>query len=152
MQYDNNTLRNEITLVRLLRRLEKSAATRDDWTPSGGLPKQEVWLRGKKMQQVREALHLHKEGAERFLDCQICTILSEEYRGRRLRCVTVCSQSLPAFHCVHIPCRNTLVDFKTRIDHLESFCKEVDQVRGCTTVDALCKANFRRTVMQTRIT
>ncbi|KAF9526871.1 hypothetical protein CPB83DRAFT_857134 [Crepidotus variabilis] len=52
---------DEINLVRLLRRLEKSAANRDEWKPTVALPEQEVWLKVQKtMQKAKHARGLIK--------------------------------------------------------------------------------------------
>ena len=52
MDYVNEPNHDEINLVRLLRRLEKSVANNDEWTPSVVQPSEEVWLQAQKTSQV----------------------------------------------------------------------------------------------------
>ena len=52
MDYENTIQHDEINLVRLVRRIEKSAAKEDEWKPRSAEPKEQIWLRVQKSLQV----------------------------------------------------------------------------------------------------
>jgi beta-phosphoglucomutase-like phosphatase (HAD superfamily) len=58
MEEERQPQHDEINLVRLLRRIEKSVASPEDWKPSATRPGPEIWLRARKELQVREAAEL----------------------------------------------------------------------------------------------
>ncbi|KAH9484822.1 hypothetical protein JR316_0001724 [Psilocybe cubensis] len=61
MDYETEPQHNEINLIRLVRRLEKSVANVDDWKPSASLRKEEIYLSAlKSLQNVKFAKRLVK--------------------------------------------------------------------------------------------
>ncbi|KJA13587.1 hypothetical protein HYPSUDRAFT_49770 [Hypholoma sublateritium FD-334 SS-4] len=61
MDYENTIQHDEINLVRLVRRIEKSAAKEDDWKPRAAEPKEQICLRAQKsLQNVKYARRLLK--------------------------------------------------------------------------------------------
>lgn len=59
MDHENTIQHDEINLVRLVRRIEKSAAKEGDWKPRTAEPKEQIWLRAQKSLQV---IHLKGYG------------------------------------------------------------------------------------------
>jgi len=62
MEAEFQPLHDEINLVRLLRRIEKSVDNPEEWKPSTTDPLPEVWLKARKGLQVGKTEHLQKQG------------------------------------------------------------------------------------------
>ncbi|KAF9483103.1 hypothetical protein BDN70DRAFT_350315 [Pholiota conissans] len=61
MAFVNTPQHDEINLVRLVRRISKSVAKPDDWTPTDVEPEEQIWLRARKaLQNVKFARRLIK--------------------------------------------------------------------------------------------
>ena len=81
MDYENTIQHDEINLVRLVRRIEKSAAKEDEWKPRSAEPKEQIWLRVQKSLQVIRMAIAYTSAQVLSVECQICTKIIEEYRG-----------------------------------------------------------------------
>ncbi|PPQ80194.1 hypothetical protein CVT25_003547 [Psilocybe cyanescens] len=61
MEYDTEPQHDEINLIRLVRRLEKSVASSEEWKPTASLPKEEIWLKASRsLQNIKFARKLVK--------------------------------------------------------------------------------------------
>ncbi|KAF4620253.1 hypothetical protein D9613_000078 [Agrocybe pediades] len=87
---------DEINLIRLVRRLEKSVARSDDWKPSVTLPAEEIWLKAQKTRQ------------------------KVKFARRLLKNVEVNDFEPSASRIKH------LNDFKIKLDRVDTFIKDIE--------------------------